>query len=117
MDLAIVDRASNGTQLSCTVLIEGLEHAVEGLYVIAFWGGKFKALGRLGPIERHAHPSGIDISSTTVEVLGLLDDNDQPTAFRNPPSSTIIERATDGDVMVFQDIYGIGWTLRHGVHL
>jgi hypothetical protein len=114
MNIATVDTSSNGRTLECTALTEGRAHAHEGLYVIAFWGG-FKALGRMGPLDQTAHPSGLDWTRTTVHVLALLDDADQPAALRNPPSGTIIERATDEDVMTFQDILGLSWTLRHGV--
>jgi hypothetical protein len=116
MRIATVDGGSNGTILQCTVLADGIGRAVEGLCVIVSWRG-FKALGQLGPIEIAAHPSGMDISRTTVRVLGVLDESDTPCAFQNPPSGTIIDLATDEDVSVFQDIYGIGWTLRHGIIL
>ena len=116
MHIATVDGGSNGTILQCTVLADGIGRAVQGLFVIAFWP-RFKALGQLGPIEIAAHPSGTDISRTTVRVLGMLDESDTPCAFRNPPSGTIVDLATDEDISVFQDIYGIGWTLRHRIIL
>ena len=54
---------------------------------------------------------------TSLHVIGILDEDDQPTGWHGPPSGTAIEAATASDICLFQDTYGLGWMLRYGVRL